>query len=59
VPIAESDELVATARANGNPVEYLRFKDEDHGVRKRRNQIYLGRRVADFIERELIGDAPD
>ena len=59
MPIAESDELVATARANGNPVEYLRFKDEDRGVRKRRNQIYLGRRVADFIERELIGDAPD
>ena len=58
VPIAESDELVTTARANGNRVEYLRFTDEGHGVRKRRNQIYLGRRVADFIERELIGNAP-
>ena len=57
VPIAESDELVATARLNGNRVEYLRFPDEGHGIRKLRNQIYLGHRVADFIERELVGNS--
>ncbi len=48
-----------TARANGNRVEYAQFTDENYGIRKRRNQIYLGLRVADFIGRELIGDAPD
>ncbi len=43
-----------TARANGNRVEYLQFTDEGYGIRKRRNQIYLGLRVADFIGRELL-----
>ena len=35
------------------------FTDEDYGIRKRRNQIYLGLRVAGFIGRELIGHPID
>ena len=48
-----------TARANGNRVEYLGFADEGYGIRKRRNQIYLGLRAADFIGRELIAHPID
>ena len=59
VPITESDELVRVARSNGIQVEYLRVPDEGHGVRKLRNQIYLGRRLADFIGQELIGESID
>jgi dipeptidyl aminopeptidase/acylaminoacyl peptidase len=34
----ESDDIVAAARANGVPVEYIVFPDEGHGFRKKENQ---------------------
>ena len=52
-PVAESDQFVAAARANGSEVEYLRFPDEGHFVGKLANQIILFRRVADFLEKQL------
>jgi len=35
----ESDENVARVRANGVPVEYVFFHDEDHGFQKKENGI--------------------
>lgn len=52
-PVAESDTFVAAVRRQGGRVEYLRFPDEGHGVRRLSNQIILGRRIAAFLEREL------
>ena len=40
-------------RAQGGEVEYLRFPDEGHGVRKLENRVILYRRVAGFLERHL------
>lgn len=52
-PVSESDRLVLAVRANGVPVEYLRFPDEGHSVRKLENRVELYRRVAAFLERHL------
>ncbi len=54
-PVTESDRLVKMVRASGVEVEYLRFADEGHNVRKLSNRVTLYRRVADFLERHLIG----
>lgn len=52
-PVAESDQFVAAIRQNGGTVEYLRFPDEGHGVRKLQNRIAAYRRIAAFLERHL------
>lgn len=53
VPIAESDEFVKRIRRNGGKVEYLRFPDEGHGIRKLENRMTAYVRVAEFLERNL------
>jgi dipeptidyl aminopeptidase/acylaminoacyl peptidase len=50
---AESDELVAAARANGVPVEYVVFDDEGHGFTKKKNRIVALSRYLDFLGRYL------
>jgi dipeptidyl aminopeptidase/acylaminoacyl peptidase len=52
-PVSESDNFVRAIRERGGEVEYLRFPDEGHGVRKLENKVILYRRVADFLERHL------
>ncbi|MCZ6598353.1 MAG: S9 family peptidase, partial [Planctomycetota bacterium] len=52
-PVTESDQFVRAIRENGGEVEYLRFPDEGHGVRKLKNRIIAYRRIADFLERHL------
>jgi dipeptidyl aminopeptidase/acylaminoacyl peptidase len=52
-PITESDQFVAALRERGVEVQYLRFPDEGHGVRKLSNQIIAYRRIAEFLERTL------
>ncbi len=52
-PVAESDEFVRALRENGQTVEYLRFPDEGHGIRKLENRITAYRRVVTFLKREL------
>jgi len=52
-PVSESDEFVRGVRENGGEVEYLRFPDEGHGIRKLENRLIAYRRIADFLEREL------
>jgi dipeptidyl aminopeptidase/acylaminoacyl peptidase len=52
-PVAEADQFVRAIRERNGDVEYLRFPDEGHGVRKLSNRIMLYRRVAGFLERTL------
>ncbi|MDA8016387.1 MAG: S9 family peptidase [Thermoanaerobaculia bacterium] len=55
---AESDEIVAAARANGVPVEYLVFEDEGHGFVKRENQEAGYRGIREFLDRYLKESDP-
>lgn len=52
-PATESDTFVEGIRQNGGEVEYLRFPDEGHGIRKLANRVAAFRRVAAFLERTL------
>jgi dipeptidyl aminopeptidase/acylaminoacyl peptidase len=52
-PVSEADQLVEAIRAQRGRVEYLRFPDEGHGIRKLSNRIIAYRRIAAFLEREL------
>jgi dipeptidyl aminopeptidase/acylaminoacyl peptidase len=52
-PITESDQFVRAIRERGGEVEYLRFPDEGHGIRKLSNRVIAYRRVARFLERTL------
>ncbi len=52
-PVAEADQLVRAIRAHGGRVEYLRFPDEGHGLRKTSNRVLAYRRIAAFLLREL------
>ncbi|MFN2386461.1 MAG: prolyl oligopeptidase family serine peptidase [Thermoanaerobaculia bacterium] len=50
---AESDDIVAAARKNGVPVEYVVFPDEGHGFTKRANEITAWKAIGDFLEKHL------
>ena len=52
----ESDDIVAAARANGVPVEYVVFPDEGHGFRKKENEIKGYSAVLTFLDRYLKGE---
>lgn len=52
-PVTESDAFVEGIRQHGGEVEYLRFPDEGHGIRKLANRVAAFRRVAAFLERTL------
>jgi dipeptidyl aminopeptidase/acylaminoacyl peptidase len=54
----ESDEIVAAARANGVPVEYIVFPDEGHGFVKRENERKGYEAVLAFLDTHLKGKAP-
>ena len=49
----ESDDIVAAAKANGVPVEYVVFPDEGHGFRKKENEIKGYDAVLAFLDRYL------
>ncbi|MGB5511641.1 MAG: S9 family peptidase, partial [Woeseiaceae bacterium] len=49
----ESDELVAAARENEVPVEYVVFPDEGHGFRKRENRIAASEAYVQFLDTYL------
>ena len=50
---AESDDIVASVKANGVPVEYLVFPDEGHGFSKKANQTEANRRMVEFLDKYL------
>ena len=52
----ESDEIVAAARANGVPVEYIVFPDEGHGFVKKENAIEGYTALIRFLDRYLKGE---
>jgi dipeptidyl aminopeptidase/acylaminoacyl peptidase len=52
----ESDEIVAAAKANGVPVEYVLFEDEGHGFVKKENQIEGYKAILDFLDTHLKAD---
>ena len=49
----ESDEIVAAAKKNGVPVEYIVFADEGHGFVKRENEIEGYTAVLKFLDTHL------
>lgn len=51
----ESDEIVAAAKNNGVPVEYVIFPDEGHGFVKKENQIKASEEVLKFLDKYLKG----
>jgi len=52
-PVEESDQFVRAVRESGGEVEYLRFPDEGHGIRKLENRIIAYRRIAAWLEEKL------
>jgi dipeptidyl aminopeptidase/acylaminoacyl peptidase len=52
-PVTESDQFVRAIREKGGRVEYLRFPDEGHTIRRLPNQITAYRRIATFLEQTL------
>lgn len=54
---AESDEMVEAVRKHGIPVEYIVFPNEGHSFTKKKNQIEANRRILEFLDKYLKGDA--
>ena len=54
----ESDEIVAAAKKNGVPVEYIVFPDEGHGFVKKENEKKGYQAVLVFLDKYLKGAAP-
>ncbi len=54
---AESDQIVAAMRANGQPVEYIVFPDEGHGFARPENQRKFTAAAEQFLARYLGGPA--
>jgi dipeptidyl aminopeptidase/acylaminoacyl peptidase len=52
---AESDEIVAAAKKNNVPVEYVVFPDEGHGFVKKENEIKGYGQVLAFLDKYLKG----
>jgi dipeptidyl aminopeptidase/acylaminoacyl peptidase len=51
----ESDEIVAAAKENGVPVEYMVFDDEGHGFLKKENRIEGYSAIMTFLDTYLKG----
>jgi dipeptidyl aminopeptidase/acylaminoacyl peptidase len=51
----ESDEIVAAAKKNGVPVEYVIFPDEGHGFAKKENNIKASEEILKFVDKYLKG----
>jgi dipeptidyl aminopeptidase/acylaminoacyl peptidase len=54
----ESDEIVAGAKKNGTPVEYVLFPDEGHGFVKKENQIKAAAETLKFLDKHLKKEEP-
>jgi dipeptidyl aminopeptidase/acylaminoacyl peptidase len=54
----ESDEIVAAAKKNGVPVEYVVFPDEGHGFVKKENEIRGYSGILAFLDTHLKGEKP-
>lgn len=54
----ESDEIVEKVRANGVPVVYEIFDDEGHGFNRKINREAGYRKILEFLDQYLKGEAP-
>ncbi len=54
----ESDEIVEAVKKNNVPVEYIIFKDEGHGFKKRENEVRGYGQVLQFLDTYLKSVAP-
>ncbi len=54
---AESDQIAAAIRANGQPVEYYVFPDEGHGFQRPENDMAFNAAVERFLAKYLGGRA--
>lgn len=54
---AESDQIVAAARKNSKPVEYLVFPDEGHGFARPENRLKFYAATEQFLAKHLEGRA--
>jgi dipeptidyl aminopeptidase/acylaminoacyl peptidase len=54
----ESDEIVASVKKNGVPVEYLVFPDEGHGFLKKENEIKGYKAILNFLDEHLKNRKP-
>jgi dipeptidyl aminopeptidase/acylaminoacyl peptidase len=52
-PVSEADQFVRAIRERNGKMEYLRFPDEGHGVRKLTNRIIMYRRIAGFLDKTI------
>jgi dipeptidyl aminopeptidase/acylaminoacyl peptidase len=55
----ESDEIVANAKRNGVPVEYVVFADEGHGFVKKENNIRSSEEILKFLDKYLKGETSE
>jgi dipeptidyl aminopeptidase/acylaminoacyl peptidase len=53
VPVGEAEQIVASLRQRGMPVEYQRFEDEGHGIIKRANRLIVYPAIARFLEQHI------
>ncbi|HEX8730037.1 MAG TPA: S9 family peptidase, partial [Ktedonobacterales bacterium] len=53
VPVDEAEQIVASLRQRGMPVEYQRYEDEGHGIIKRANRLIVYPAIARFLEQYI------
>jgi dipeptidyl aminopeptidase/acylaminoacyl peptidase len=65
VPPQQSRDIVAAARARGNPVAYIEFEGEQHGLRRAENivraleaELYFLGRIFGFVPADAIEPVP-
>ena len=54
VPVYEAEQVVATLRERGVPVEYILFQDEGHGFRKEENRIATAVAIVNWFADYLL-----
>ena len=54
VPLVEAEQIVASLKARGVPVQYTLFPDEGHGWRKTVNRVRSTTEIAAFFARHLV-----
>ena len=55
VPVIEAEQIVASLKARGVPVEYILFPDEGHGWRKLPNRVRSTTAIVGFFKAKLLG----
>ena len=53
VPVVEAEQVVASLKRRGVPVEYILFPDEGHGFRKEKNRITSTVKMVEFFAAHL------